>query len=66
MDQVRGIVVRSTWVVVRDEVVELVSRLQRIIDLPEQEGADRILAEEAVEQLLDLLAIPDELALDRR
>ncbi|WP_343410684.1 hypothetical protein [Candidatus Amarolinea dominans] len=60
-----GIVLHVALVIVLDEVVELEVALVLGLNLPEQEGPDRITGEQRVKELDDLLWLPDEFPLDR-
>jgi hypothetical protein len=61
-----GLYRRGLFVVFAQEAVELELVGVLVLDLPGQERADRIAAQNAGEQPDDLVLSPDELALDRR
>ena len=54
-----------TLVVVEDKVVELVALVVFLFDLPIKERAKWVPLHEAIEQVVYLLRLPDELALNR-
>ena len=53
-----------TLMVVEDEVVELVALVVLLLDLPIQERAEGIPLHKTVEQVVDLVWLPDELTLN--